>query len=110
MTAHATPAQAAEARHLLQVYGQLPLEPTGADGVYIHCGSRRVLDLYGGHAVTALGYGHPAMLEALDAQARQLFFQSNAVALDVRARAADALADFAPDGLATRTRCAWLAG
>jgi acetylornithine/succinyldiaminopimelate/putrescine aminotransferase len=99
MTAHATPAQAAEARHLLQVYGQLPLEPTGADGVYIHCGSRRVLDLYGGHAVTALGYGHPAMLEALDAQARQLFFQSNAVALDVRARAADALADFAPDGL-----------
>jgi acetylornithine/succinyldiaminopimelate/putrescine aminotransferase len=99
MTNHATPAQAAEARHLLQFYGQLPIEPTGSDGVYLHCGDRRVLDLYGGHAVAVLGYNHPELLATLDHQARELFFQSNAVALDVRARAADALIDFAPDNL-----------
>ena len=99
MNQYATPAQAAEARHLLQVYPQLAIEPTGSDGVYLHCGDRRVLDLYGGHAVAALGYKHPELLAAMDSQAKTLFFQSNAVALDVRARAADALIDFAPDNL-----------
>ena len=88
-----------EAQHLLQVYGQLPIEPTSAQGVYLTCGSRRIIDLYGGHAVAALGYGHPAMLKALNEQAQTLFFQSNAVAMEVRAEAADALAEFAPDGL-----------
>jgi acetylornithine/N-succinyldiaminopimelate aminotransferase len=88
-----------EAQHLLQVYGQLAIEPTSAHGVYLKCGDREILDLYGGHAVAALGYAHPAMLEALNKQAESIFFQSNAVALEVRARAADALADFAPAGL-----------
>jgi len=88
-----------EADHLLQVYGQLPIEPTAAQGVYLYCGDRKIIDFYGGHAVAALGYGHPAMLEALNSQARSIFFQSNAVAMEVRAQAADILADFAPDGL-----------
>jgi len=88
-----------EAQHLLKVYGQLPIEPTGAQGVTLMCGSRRIIDLYGGHAVAALGYGHPDMLKALNEQAQTLFFQSNAVAMEVRAEAADALAGFAPDGL-----------
>lgn len=96
MNTFATAAQEAEARHLLQVYGQVAIEPTGAAGVYLHCGDRQILDLYGGHAVAALGYGHAELLKALDEQAAEVFFQSNAVALDVRARAADALADFAP--------------
>jgi len=88
-----------EAQHLLKVYGQLPIEPTGAHGVYLTYGSRQIIDLYGGHAVAALGYGHPDMLKALNEQAQTLFFQSNAVAMEVRADAADALAAFAPDGL-----------
>lgn len=92
-------AQIAEARHLLQVYGQLPIAPTTASGVWLHEGERRILDLYGGHAVAALGYAHPAMIEALERQARNMYFQSNAVALEVRAEAADALAAIAPAGL-----------
>lgn len=88
-----------EARHLLKVYGQLPIEPTSAQGVYLNYGSRKIIDLYGGHAVAALGYGHPEMLEALNDQAQSLFFQSNAVAMEVRAEAADALAGFSPEGL-----------
>jgi len=55
--------------------------------------------LYGGHAVAALGYSHPALVAALNEQAQTLFFQSNAVALEVRAEAAAKLAAFAPDGL-----------
>lgn len=94
-----TRSQAGEARHLLQVYGQLPVEVDTAEGVYLHAGKRRIIDFYGGHAVAALGYAHPDLLAALDAQARTLYFQSNAVALEVRAKAADALATFAPPGL-----------
>ena len=88
-----------EAQHLLQVYSQLPIEPSSADGVYLRDGDRRIIDFYGGHAVAALGYGHPAMLKALDEQARAVIFQSNAVAMEVRANAADALAAFAPGDL-----------
>ncbi len=88
-----------EARHLVQVYGQLPIEPERAQGVYLHCGERRIIDFYGGHAVAALGYGHPAMLAALEEQASSLLFQSNAVPLRVRARAAETLARFSPSGL-----------
>jgi len=94
-----TQSQKAEARHLLQVYGQLPLEVTSAEGVYLHAGQRRIIDFYGGHAVAALGYAHPDLLAALQSQARTMYFQSNAVALEVRARAGDALAAMAPEGL-----------
>lgn len=94
-----TPAQQAEARHLLQVYAQLPIETTSAEGVYLHAGQRRIIDFYGGHAVAALGYAHPDLLAALGTQARNMYFQSNAVALEVRARAGDALAAIAPGGL-----------
>ena len=92
-------ARAAEARHLVQVYAQLGIEPLSATGVHIQCRDRRLLDLYGGHAVAGLGYAHPAILRTLSEQAELLTFQSNAVALEIRARAADKLATFAPTGL-----------
>ncbi len=92
-------ARAAEARHLVQVYAQLGIEPVAAAGVHIQCRDRQILDLYGGHAVAGLGYAHPAILQTLNEQAELLMFQSNVVALEVRARAADKLAAFAPTGL-----------
>lgn len=93
-------ARQAEARHLAQVYGQLPVEPVSGEGAYLRCADgRRLLDLYGGHAVCALGYGHPRVLEAVRKQAGDLMFTSNVNALRVRARAADKLAQFAPDDL-----------
>jgi len=92
-------ARQAEARHLLQVYSQLPLEVTSAEGVYLYAGERRIVDLYGGHAVAALGYAHTDLLATLQAQAQTMYFQSNAMALGIRAKAADALAAFAPAGL-----------
>lgn len=90
------------ADHLAPVYSQWALDVVGASGVHLHTrDGRRVLDLYGGHAVAALGYSHPRLLAALDAQARTLIFQSNAVPLDVRARAAAKLTRFAGLGLNT---------
>ena len=85
------------AAHLDEVYPILPFEPVRGEGVYLtDAAGRRVLDLYAGHAVAALGYGHPRLVEAVAEQARTLYFQSNAVALRVRDEAAQMLADFAP--------------
>ena len=53
-----------------------------------------MLDLYGGHAVAALGYGHPGWTAALARQAARCQFQTNAVPMDVRARAAARLVRF----------------
>ena len=89
----------ATAGHLLDVYAYLPFRPVSAEGVYLSDGKRKIIDFYGGHAVAGLGYGHPDVLRTLERQARTLFFQSNAVALDVREEAARRLAAFAPAGL-----------
>jgi len=87
---------AGAADHLAPVYAQFPIDVVGASGVHLVTrDGRRVLDLYGGHAVAALGYGHPRWLAALAEQAHALPFQSNAVPLAVRARAAARLVRFA---------------
>lgn len=88
--------------HLAHVYSLFPIEVVDAAGVFLHTNDgRRILDLYGGHAVAALGYGHPRWMEALTKQAKALVFQSNAVSVDVRRRAATRLAEFCGLGLDT---------
>jgi acetylornithine/succinyldiaminopimelate/putrescine aminotransferase len=88
--------------HLAQVFAQYPLPVVSAEGVWLNTrDGRRVLDLYGGHAVAALGYGHPGWTRAISEQARSCQFQSNAVPMDVRLRAADRLVRFAGLGLNT---------
>ena len=90
------------ADHLAPVYAQWPLDVVDAEGVHLRTrDGRRILDLYGGHAVAALGYSHPRWQETLAGQARALRFQSNAVPLAVRVRAATRLARFAGLGLDT---------
>jgi acetylornithine/N-succinyldiaminopimelate aminotransferase len=80
---------------LAPVFAQYPLPVVSAEGVWLHTSDgRHVLDLYGGHAVAALGYGHPVWTRALTEQAGTLSFQSNAVPLDVRVRAAQRLIHF----------------
>jgi acetylornithine/succinyldiaminopimelate/putrescine aminotransferase len=80
---------------LAPVFAQYPLEVLRGEGVWlISRDGRRVLDLYGGHAVASLGYGHPAWSRAVADQARNMNFQSNAVPMDVRLRAARKLIAF----------------
>ena len=86
--------------HLNEVYPMLPFTPVKGSGVWLeNAAGRRILDLYGGHAVAALGYGHPRLSEAIARQARDLVFQTNALPLKVRDEAAEALAAFGPPGL-----------
>jgi acetylornithine/succinyldiaminopimelate/putrescine aminotransferase len=88
--------------HLAPVYAQWQIDVERAEGVHLLTSDgRRILDLYGGHAVAALGYSHPRLLAALESQARSLIFQSNAVPLAVRERAATRLTRFAGLGLNT---------
>jgi acetylornithine/succinyldiaminopimelate/putrescine aminotransferase len=88
--------------HLAPVFAQYPVEIVSADGVWLETrDGRRILDLYGGHAVAALGYGHPRWLAALERQARTVLFQSNAVPMEVRSRAAQRLVEFSRLPLAT---------
>jgi acetylornithine/N-succinyldiaminopimelate aminotransferase len=78
-----------------QVFAQYPLEVASAQGVWLtNSRGERLLDLYGGHAVAALGYGHPEWTAALARQAQECQFQSNAVAMQVRAKAARRLVRF----------------
>ena len=103
-TATATPvipqAELDEARWLLPVYAHTPVEPVRGEGVMLYTrDGRALIDFYGGHAVALLGYRHPRLLAALGGQAEELFFQSNAVPLEVRARAAERLVRFGPEGL-----------
>ncbi len=87
---------------LAPVFAQYPIEVVNAQGVWLDTrDGRRILDLYGGHAVAAVGYGHPRWLAALEAQARSVLFQTNAVAMEVRERAASRLVRFAGVGLNT---------
>jgi acetylornithine/N-succinyldiaminopimelate aminotransferase len=80
---------------LAPVFARYPLEVAAAQGVWLtNSRGERVLDLYGGHAVAALGYAHPAWTAALAAQAASCQFQSNAVAMKVRATAARRLVRF----------------
>ena len=90
----------AQHAHLDEVYSLLPFTPVRGRGVYLEdAAGRRILDLYGGHAVAALGYGHPELTAAIARQTQELLFQTNALPLAIRDAAADKLAAFAPEGL-----------
>lgn len=95
-----TDARSREAAVTIPVYGQLPFVPESASGCEILTqDGRRILDMYGGHAVAALGYAHAGLVKAISEQSKKLLFQSNAVALDIRALAAEKLTAVAPRGL-----------
>jgi acetylornithine/succinyldiaminopimelate/putrescine aminotransferase len=97
VTPHASPARTG---HLAHVFAQYPFEVVRAEGVWLHTrDGRRLLDYYGGHAVAALGYSHPRWLAALDRQANKVLFQTNAIPMQIRERAAARLVEFAGLGL-----------
>lgn len=77
---------------LLEVYPRLPLTLVGARGTELFTeDGRRILDLYGGHAVCPLGHAHPELTDALTRAHRTLDFFSNSVLLPMQERAAKAV-------------------
>jgi acetylornithine aminotransferase/acetylornithine/N-succinyldiaminopimelate aminotransferase len=68
----------AEARLLLSTYDRNPILFVGGEGVYIiDEQGDRYLDLLSGIGVNALGYNHPAIVEAIAKQSRALIHTSN---------------------------------
>ncbi len=70
--------RAAEARLLLSTYERSPILFVGGEGVHIFDeNGTRYLDLLSGIGVNALGYNHPAVVEAIARQSRALIHTSN---------------------------------
>lgn len=81
-----------EARAFFPTYRRLPLEVERAEGVYLYTGDgKRYLDMFGGLAVNALGYGHPAVLKAIDRQMHRYIHLSNFFVQDVQVEIAERL-------------------
>jgi 4-aminobutyrate aminotransferase-like enzyme len=71
-----------------------------AEGCHVEdADGRRYLDLYGGFAVAAIGYGHPKVVEAIQQQAATLMHCPSAHPSRIRAEFYEALASIAPAGL-----------
>ncbi|MGH8168297.1 MAG: aspartate aminotransferase family protein, partial [Woeseiaceae bacterium] len=89
-----------EEHYQVATYKKFPFAVVRGEDVWVYTSEGdRYLDLYGGHAVAGLGYAHPRLTRVLQEQAERLLFQSNVIALELRARAAEALASIAPDNL-----------
>ncbi|MCB9682281.1 MAG: aspartate aminotransferase family protein [Alphaproteobacteria bacterium] len=77
---------------LLPVYPRLALDLVRADGCWLTTSDgRRILDMYGAHAVCPLGHAHPELTEALTTAHRTLDFYSNSLHMAVQERAAEAV-------------------
>ena len=68
----------AESKLLVRTYDRTPINFVGGEGVHLlDENGVRYLDLLSGIGVCALGYGHPAILAAIDEQSRKLMHTSN---------------------------------
>jgi acetylornithine aminotransferase/acetylornithine/N-succinyldiaminopimelate aminotransferase len=73
-----TSVQAAESKLLLQTYERNPYLFVSGQGVHLRDeNGQDYLDLLSGIGVSALGYGHPAVQEAIDRQSKRLIHTSN---------------------------------
>jgi acetylornithine aminotransferase/acetylornithine/N-succinyldiaminopimelate aminotransferase len=73
-----TSIQAAESKLLLQTYERNPYLFVSGQGVHLRDeNGQDYLDLLSGIGVSALGYGHPAVEEAIDRQSKRLLHTSN---------------------------------
>ena len=81
-------------------YKKMPLALVRGDGPFVwDAEGRRYADFYGGHCVLPLGHCPPAVVEAVQQQTATMMFYSNVVYSPVRADAARALAEAAPEGM-----------
>lgn len=84
----------------LPTYAKPPVALVRGEGVTVwDTEGRAYLDFYGGHCVALLGHCPPGVVRAIQQQAAELLFYSNAMYLPVRAEAAQKLTALAPDDL-----------
>lgn len=81
-------------RHLVGNYRRLPTAFVRGTGCLLEeAGGRRVLDFVGGIAVSSLGHGHPALVEALRDQVGRYLHVSNLYHVPEQVEAAELLAE-----------------
>jgi acetylornithine/N-succinyldiaminopimelate aminotransferase len=86
---------ALEDRFVLPTYEKFPFALVRGAGTKVWDEEgREYLDLYGGHAVAALGHSPAVVAEAIARQSKELLFYSNLVYSRARAEAAKALVEF----------------
>src|SRR5438132_13757579 len=67
-----------EAAYLFHTYKRIPLEIDHGEGMYLFAkNGQRYLDMFGGLAVNALGYGHPGVIAAIEKQSKRFIHLSN---------------------------------
>ncbi|QOR75917.1 MAG: aspartate aminotransferase family protein [Thermoflavifilum sp.] len=77
---------------LFDVYQLLPITPVRAEGRFLwDAQGNRYLDLYGGHAVIAIGHSHPHYIQRIEQQLRRIAFYSNSVMNPLQEELADKL-------------------
>ena len=87
--------KALEDVYVLPTYEKFPFVLERGEGCWVwDDAGTKYLDLYGGHAVAALGHSPKEVADALTAQAGKLLFYSNLVYVRARAEAAKALVEF----------------
>ena len=86
---------ALENEYVLPTYEKFPFVLDRGEGCWVWDEEgNKYLDLYGGHAVAAIGHSPAEVTAAITKQSAKLLFYSNLVYLKVRAEAAKALVDF----------------
>lgn len=94
------PIKEMEDAYQLKTYAKHNIAIERGQGNYVFdSAGRRYLDFYGGHCVTTTGHCHPRVVAAIREQAGKLIFYSNVVYSSIRAEAACAIIQFAPDGM-----------
>jgi len=79
-----------EDRYQASTYAKMPLSIEKGRGCYVYDDQGNAyLDFYGGHCVASTGHCHPRVVEAIQKQASELLFYSNAAYNSTRARAAE---------------------
>jgi len=87
--------KAVEDAYVLPTYEKFPFVLARGEGCWVWDDEdNKYLDLYGGHAVAALGHCPEEVAAAISRQSRELLFYSNLVYLRARAEAAKALVEF----------------
>jgi len=89
--------------HLAQTSdAPIGLEIVRAEGSWLYCADgRRYLDMIAGIGVSALGHGHPAVIEAIECQARRHLHVMvyGEYVIEVQAKIAERIASLLPAGL-----------
>jgi len=67
-----------EEKYFFKTYNRLPIEISHGEGMYLFSkDGKRYLDMFGGLAVNALGYGNPKIIRAISDQTKKFIHASN---------------------------------